>query len=88
MFVAVCDRTGTERGVDWIGGSVIAGLDGERLAGPPQDGGEATLYADVDLALADDKRVSERNDVLADRRPELYGPLVAEGVLSARGPGG
>jgi predicted amidohydrolase len=86
MFVAVCDRTGTERGVDWIGGSVIAGLDGERLAGPPEDGGEALLLADLDLGRADDKRVSERNDVLADRRPELYGPLVAEAALSARGP--
>jgi 5-aminopentanamidase len=88
MFVAVCDRTGAERGVDWIGGSVIAGLDGERLIGPPEDGGLAILFADLDLAQADDKHVSERNDVLADRRPELYGPLVAEALLSARDPAG
>jgi predicted amidohydrolase len=77
MFVAVCDRTGAERGVDWIGGSVIADLDGARMAGPPPGGGEAILLADCDLALADDKRVSAHNDVLADRRPELYGPVAA-----------
>jgi predicted amidohydrolase len=88
MFVAVCDRTGTERGVDWIGGSVIAGLDGARMAAPPAGGGEALVLADCDLALADDKRVSANNDVLADRRPELYGPLVAEAALSVRDPAG
>jgi predicted amidohydrolase len=82
MFVAVCDRHGIERGVDWIGGSLIADPDGRRLSGPPAAGdrdadGDALVLADCDLAAADDKRVSERNDVLADRRPELYGPVAA-----------
>jgi predicted amidohydrolase len=84
MFVAVCDRSGPERGVSWIGGSVIAGLEGERLAGPPPGGAEAILVADCELALADDKRVSAHNDVLADRRPELYGPLVDPIAEAAR----
>jgi predicted amidohydrolase len=75
IFVAACDRHGPERGVEWIGGSVIADPDGARLAGPPPDRGEALLLADCDLARADDKRVSAHNDVLADRRPELYGPV-------------
>jgi predicted amidohydrolase len=77
IFVALCDRHGPERGVGWIGGSVIANPDGARIAGPPPDHGEALLLAECDLAVADDKRVSERNDVLADRRPELYGPVAA-----------
>jgi predicted amidohydrolase len=83
VFVAVCDRHGPERGVEWIGGSAIADPDAGLLAGPPPDGGEALLLADCDLATADDKRVSERNDVLADRRPELYGALAAPPVARA-----
>jgi predicted amidohydrolase len=78
MFVAVCDRTGSERGVDWVGGSVIVDPDARLLAGPPPGGGEALLLADCELRLADDKRTSERNDALADRRPELYGALAGQ----------
>ena len=33
-FVAVCDRSGTERGCEFEGGSVIAGPDGGLRAGP------------------------------------------------------
>ncbi len=73
MFVAVCDRTGAERGVDWVGGSVIIDPDGWPLAGPYPGDHEITIAADCDLASAADKCISERNDVLADRRPSLYG---------------
>jgi predicted amidohydrolase len=83
MWVAVCDRHGPERGVDWVGGSLIADPDGRVASGPPEDGETGLVIADCDLALADDKRTSERNDVLADRRPELYGP-VAEPVVAPR----
>ncbi len=34
MFIAACDRVGHERGVDWVGGSVIVDPDGWPLAGP------------------------------------------------------
>ena len=77
MYVAVSDRHGHERGVDWVGGSMLVDPDGRLLAGPPPDGGEAIVIADCDLAVADDKRISERNDVFGDRRPELYGPVAA-----------
>jgi predicted amidohydrolase len=73
MFVAVCDRHGRERGVDWVGGSLVCDPDGALLAAPPAGRGEALLLADCDLRTADDKRVGTGNDVLADRRPELYG---------------
>jgi len=81
IFVAVCDRHGPERGVDWVGGSLVCDPDGALLAGPPADRAEALLLADCDLAAADDKRVSERNDVLADRRPELYGRVAKAAEL-------
>jgi predicted amidohydrolase len=76
LFVAACDRCGTERGVDWVQGSVIVSTGGWLLAGPPTEGGEALITADLDLAGALDKSFGERNDVLADRRPELYGAVV------------
>ena len=79
MFIAACDRVGSERGIDWIGGSVIVDPDGWPLAGPAPPGEVVTLIAHCRLADARDKRLSARNDVLADRRPELYGAL-AEGA--------
>jgi predicted amidohydrolase len=76
MFIAACDRVGIERGVDWVGGSVIADCDGFAVAGPAQAGEETTLMADCRLADARDKSLNQRNDVFADRRPELYEGLV------------
>jgi len=72
IFVAACDRTGAERGVEWVGGSVIAGPEGFPLAGPASAGETATLTAECDLAQARDKRLGELSDAFADRRPELY----------------
>ncbi|ELC0917095.1 carbon-nitrogen hydrolase [Pseudomonas aeruginosa] len=71
LFIAACDRCGQERGVDWVGGSVIVDADGYPLDGPLQ--GEAgMLLARLDLAEADEKRISAHNHVHRDRRPELY----------------
>jgi 5-aminopentanamidase len=72
MFVAVADRCGEERGVSWVSGSLIAAPSGATLAGPVLADRPAVLAADCALALARDKRVSEHNDLLADRRPDLY----------------
>ncbi|MHB1235435.1 MAG: nitrilase-related carbon-nitrogen hydrolase [Microbacteriaceae bacterium] len=71
MFIAVADRTGVERGQDWLGGSVIVDADGYPVTAL-QLGEETIVTAVLDLALARDKSVSELNDVHADRRPELY----------------
>jgi 5-aminopentanamidase len=78
MFVAVCDRSGRERDVDWVGGSVIIDPDGWPLAGPEPGDHQITVAADCKLASAADKRISERNDVLRDRRPSLYGGVTRE----------
>ena len=73
VFVAVADRCRTERGVSWISGSLIAGPDGYPLAGPVLADRPAVLAAPCELPRARDKRVpGSDNDVLADRRPELY----------------
>jgi predicted amidohydrolase len=73
MAIAVCDRCGDERGVTWVSGSAIAGPDGWLLAGPAAEPAPVLLAADVDLAASRDKAIGPRNDVLADRRPGLYG---------------
>jgi predicted amidohydrolase len=72
IFIAAADRCGTERGVSWVGGAVIAGVDGYPLAGPVCADEPAVLVADCDLRLARSKANSPRNDVHADRRTDLY----------------
>jgi 5-aminopentanamidase len=78
VFVALCDRCGTERGVRFEGGSVIAGPDGALLAGPLPDHGPGMLLAECDLKRTRDKRTSARNDAFADRRPDQYAEALRE----------
>ncbi|HWE14668.1 MAG TPA: nitrilase-related carbon-nitrogen hydrolase [Solirubrobacteraceae bacterium] len=75
MFIAACDRAGAERGVEWVSGTVIVGPDGFPLAGPVCENRAVTLLARCRLADARHKRTSARNDVMEDRRPELYAPV-------------
>lgn len=72
MFIAACDRHGEERGVNWIGGSVIVDADGYPLAGAVSHQNEQRLVADLPLTQARDKFISEHNHVHQDRRPQLY----------------
>ena len=75
VFIAVADRCGSERGVDWLGGSVIIRRGGYPAAGPLCENRSVVLTAAIDLPLARDKRISELNDLFTDRRPELYARL-------------
>jgi len=72
VWVAVCDRAGPERGVEWTGASCIVDPDGWLSAGPVDGYGEGTLSADCELDRAREKAWGERNDVRGDLRPELY----------------
>lgn len=71
MAMAVCDRTGVERGVDWIGGSIIIDADGYPLA-VAEFGSAGVVIADVELAESRVKRFNANNDALGDRRTDLY----------------
>ncbi|WP_072691741.1 hypothetical protein [Rhodococcus marinonascens] len=75
MFIAACDRTGEERGVNWVGASVIVDADGWPLAGGDPNAEPSTIIAECRLVDALDKAISDTSNVHADRRPELYGPL-------------
>lgn len=74
LFIAVCDRAGQERGVDWVGGSVIVDADGYPLTPSLRqpNATEGLLLATINLAQARNKRVSAHNDIHLDRRPALY----------------
>lgn len=71
VFVACCDRAGTERGQEWTEGTAVIDQYGWIVARP--EGHVAT--ADIFPGLAREKAISARNDLLADRRPELYSDL-------------
>ncbi len=73
MAIACADRLGLERGQDWTGGATIVDPDGWVAAESRAPG---MVIADVDLQRARDKRLTDRADVFADRRPELYGAVV------------
>jgi predicted amidohydrolase len=71
VFTLVCDRVGPERGVDWIGASVVCDVEGYPVAGPAE--GKATiLTADLNLDRALGKTISGNNDAFGDRRLDLY----------------
>lgn len=73
IVIACCDRAGAERGQEWTEGTSIIDQDGWRIAAA---GARGEASAEVDLAATRDKAVTEHNDLFADRRPDLYGPIV------------
>lgn len=80
VYYAAVNRVGTERGFDFIGRSRICAPSGDTLAAADHRD-ETILYAEVDPAIARNKRVvrvpgKHAIDRMADRRPEMYGRLV------------
>jgi predicted amidohydrolase len=76
VYAVTANRIGTEQrkegaALTFIGQSQIASPKAEILA---QAGAaeEALLAADLDLALARDKKLNQYNDLFRDRRPEYY----------------
>jgi predicted amidohydrolase len=74
VFIACCDRCGTERGVEFLGASMIADELGWAMTEIAL-GRETLLTADCDLGRARDKRWNDRNDVFGDRRPDIYAAM-------------
>ena len=74
MFIACADRVGVERGQAFIGKSLIVDCGGWPVAGPASAHSQAVIYADVDLSEARKKRrLNEFNQLLDDRRSDVYG---------------
>jgi 5-aminopentanamidase len=79
VFVVAADRVGIERGTRFIGESKIIGPMGETLAQAGTED-ETIIYAELDLALARNKRIVMKPgefemDFINDRRPELYAKI-------------
>jgi len=70
MYVAIACRTGMERGVDWVDNSCIVDPDGYPVTAFFD--GEGLAVADVDTSVSRNKSISPRNNVLDDRRGDLY----------------
>src|SRR5258706_3785906 len=83
VFTVTASRTGEERVGDvslaFTGRSQVVSPRGERLAAAGPDF-ECVLAAEIDPREARDKRVNPRNDLVADRRLDLYGPAREEGA--------
>ncbi|MGZ0172364.1 MAG: carbon-nitrogen hydrolase family protein [Planctomycetales bacterium] len=89
VYFAAANRVGEERGFRFIGLSRICGPDGSTLA-TSDDDSETILYADIDPERSRNKRVVREVgrhaiDRLADRRPDLYGPLTEPHSLERPG---
>ncbi len=74
IYVVTANRIGAEGNLSFTGLSTIASPDGEVLVQASQTEEEVGII-DVDIGLARDKMITERNDLLADRRPEFYSLL-------------
>jgi 5-aminopentanamidase len=73
VFIACCDRAGTERGQRWTEGSSIVDENGWLIASA---GADQVVQADVDLGRARNKTLAPHSNVFTDRRPELYAPIL------------
>jgi len=71
IYAVTGNRTGSEGNLTFTGRSLVADPLGEVLTEASPVGEEVGI-AEVDVALARNKKVTPRNDVLADRRPEEY----------------
>lgn len=73
VAIACADRVGIERGQPFLGCSLILSPRGWPLAGPASATVPETLIAEVTFGdVKKQRQVSERNDVWADRRTDLY----------------
>jgi predicted amidohydrolase len=81
VFAITANRIGTEsrgdKSLTYSGMSQITDPRGEILAQAGTDE-EVVGVVEIDPLKARDKKVTERNDLLADRRPQLYGDLTAK----------
>ena len=73
VHLVLADRCGRERGEDWLGAALVVGADGTLLAGPPPGDLPTAVHTSIDPARARDKSWGPANDLLDDRRADLYG---------------
>ena len=75
IFIITANRVGSERGIEFTGASQIVDPSMQVLARSRRMGEELRVV-EIDPEEAECKRVTERNDLWADRRTDLYQPLL------------
>lgn len=70
--IVIADHHGADRGIDWTGGTAIVDAYGWVA-----DAGATSATATIEIPA--DTRAGDRNDLLGDRRPELYRGLLTHG---------
>jgi predicted amidohydrolase len=87
VVMACADRIGEERGLTFLGASIIVGADGWPVAGPAPASSEALLVADVPVGgAAAARQRTPRNNLLSDRRPDAYNAVPVTLPESAAAP--
>jgi predicted amidohydrolase len=76
MVVAAADRTRDERGIRWSSASIISDSDGVIRAISDRSRLDEMQILTADVEIPTDRKVGLRNDLRADRRPELYGNVL------------
>lgn len=76
VFAVTANRTGVEdrkngKALRFIGRSQVTSAKGEILINAPEDG-DALLIVEIDPESARNKSLNPYNDLIADRRPEMY----------------
>jgi predicted amidohydrolase len=78
VYVITANRIGTEDDLTFTGMSTVANPNGDILAqASPTE--EVVSLVEVDVTLARDKKITPRNDLFADRRPDMYRLLLEAG---------
>jgi predicted amidohydrolase len=74
IFTVTANRIGSEGELNFTGGSIICDSKGKVLEMAPEKQ-EAVMVVEFDPLVARDKGITARNDVFADRRPDVYGEI-------------
>ncbi|MBS2097997.1 nitrilase-related carbon-nitrogen hydrolase [Carboxylicivirga linearis] len=74
IFIATTNRIGEERDLVFTGQSVLVGPDGETIV-KADDKEKVLLIEEVDLSVALNKQITQRNQAFNDRRKDVYGNL-------------
>ena len=77
VYIVTANRIGTEGDLSFTGLSTIADPKGEILVQASQAEEEVGIK-DIDITMARDKMITQRNDVFSDRRPGEYSLLTED----------
>ncbi len=71
IFWCLCNRCGTQQDLNFTGGSQITDPKGEVLCSASRDRTELISF-DITPKMALNKQISKRNDIIEDRRMDIY----------------